>query len=118
MIGWLKSLMKKGRTINWKLKDLKTHLQKTSSDSNMLKDQTIHGMPWPIALSKISVEIEGEVAINFLVIAIERSLHSILKSKSLYPEVDICITQVVPQDSIITVTCSEQKKIPEKNGAT
>ena len=92
------------------------NLQRILSGINMLKDQTIHGMPLPNGWLKMSVEVGGGLNDPSYLNQIVTNLHNTLKNLSSSQGVDIYITRVDLTKPTITVICYEQKKTPEKNG--
>lgn len=78
----------------------------------------IHGTPLPNVLLKMSVVLDGEANLDYLAKMIADNLRNTLKSKS-FCRVDVTCTTLDDQPNSTTiVTYYEQKKIPEKNGAT
>lgn len=84
----------------------------------MPKDQTIPGMHLLSGSLKMCAEVGGEPNLSSCVTLIVKSLQSTLRLCGFFPVVATCITQDGHTKPTITVTFSEQKKTPEKSGAT
>jgi hypothetical protein len=65
---------------------------------------------------KMSVEHDGEPSLLSCAIVIAENLQNTLKRCGFSPVVATCTTQEGHTRPTITVTFSEQKKTPEKNG--
>jgi hypothetical protein len=84
----------------------------------MLKDLMTIGTLSQIALSKMSAVVDGAQLTSLCLTEIVNSWLNTSKNKNLF-QVDVTSTTQGERPSItIIVTCYEQKKTPEKNGAT
>jgi len=99
---------------NWNNKDSRLNLHRRYSIQNMLKDQEIHGILSQSAWWRVSVA--GSMGFSYSEMEIFNNLKNILNNRSSYRVEDISIMLEDPRGSIITVTYSAQKKIPEKSG--
>jgi hypothetical protein len=84
----------------------------------MLKDQTTVGMHSPIGSLRMSVELDGELSQHSCPTEIAKSLLNTLRTCGFFREEDIYIMPVAPTKPTTIVIYCEQKKTPEKNGAT
>jgi hypothetical protein len=90
----------------------------TSSNRNMHRDQTTHGMRSLTGSLRMSVEPGGEPFLRLCQNQIVENLQNTLKLCGFSPVDVTFITQDGHTKPIIIATFCVQKKTPEKNGAT
>lgn len=84
----------------------------------MHKDQPTLGTASLIGLWRMCVELEGQPLRSYYLPMTDDNLPSILKNLNLSREGDTYTMLAGPIKLTITATYYEQKKTPEKNGAT
>ena len=98
------------------MRDSKPALHEIFSEQNTHKEPTTPGMLLQLDLSRTFVEAVGEPTVLSCLQQIESILNKLSKNSNLSLEDDISTTREDHLRLTVTVTYSEPKMIPEKNG--